>query len=138
MSPTRRAPQINYWKVSTIVMAAALAIVIGTDRVASAEAAGPVRLSKALAALKSGKKLLEEAKEPPAPYHAQSLALVSQAISAVEREIKVYEANKEKSKDKLSDKGAEKGKPKTDAKAAKKKDAPAKKPARVEADSDEE
>ena len=81
----------NPWKVTSLLLAAALgASLLG--QLPAAEAAGPVRLGKALAALKSGKKFLEEARDPPAPQHAQSLAAVTQAIAAVEREIKAYEA----------------------------------------------
>lgn len=93
-----RSARINPYKVSTILLGAALLLSLGRDLVPSAEAAstGPLRLTKALAALKTSKKLLEEAKEPPAPFHQQSMMLVGQAIAAVEREIKAYEAEKEK------------------------------------------
>ena len=109
--------RIDLWKVSTLVLAAALVFVIGGRHVPEAEAAsGPVRLTKALSALKSSKKLLEDAKDPPAVFHAQSIAIVSQAIGAVEREIKAYEATLKKgSKDEKKDK--EKGEKKKPASA---------------------
>lgn len=80
----------NPWKWTSLGLAGALTISL-LGQLPVAEAAGPVRLTKALAALKAGKKFLEEAKDPPAPQHAQSMAAVSQAIAAVEREIKAYE-----------------------------------------------
>jgi hypothetical protein len=125
MSLARSPRQINPWKLSTLLLAGALAFVIGTDRVSSADAAGPARLTKALSALKAGKKHLDEAKEPPAAQHAQSVLLVGQAISAVEREIKAYEALKEKNKDKDKDRDRDRDKEKPakgEGKAAKKKD----------------
>lgn len=104
--------RVNPWKVSTLVLTGVLIVgALGP----TAEAAGPARLTKALAALRSGKKLLDEAKEPPAVPHAQSLVAVNAAIAAVEREIKAYEAAQAKARPAGS--GA------TDAKApAKKKD----------------
>ena len=93
-SPAR----LNPWKLTTFVLAAALAVVIGGQHVATAEAAGPARLWKALSALRASKKLLDDAKDPPAPFHQQSLAVVGQAIAAVEREIKAYEGAKAKDK----------------------------------------
>ena len=97
---------LNPWKVSTFVLAAALGIVVSKDAVPSAEAAGPKRLSAALSALKSGQKQLEEAKDPPSPFHQQSMVLVKQAIGAVEREIKAYNdlEAKQKTKDGSTDK----------------------------------
>ena len=91
--------RVNPWKISTFVLASALAVVIGGSHVAEAEAAGPVRLGKALSALKSSKKLLDDAKDPPAPFHQQSLAAVTQAIAALEREIKAYEGAAAKAKE---------------------------------------
>lgn len=85
------SPARDPWKLSTLLLAALLALSLA-GWAADAEAAGPVRLTKALAALKSCKKFLDEAKDPPAPYHAQSLTAVGQAIAAVEREIKAHEA----------------------------------------------
>lgn len=91
MSSWDRFFHIHIWKVSTLLLAAALAFVLVDNGVQTAEAAGPKNLSKALSALKSTKKYLEDAKDPPAPFHAQSLALVNTTIGAVEREIKAYE-----------------------------------------------
>jgi hypothetical protein len=91
MSSWDRFFHIHIWKVSTLLLAAALAFVLVDNGVQSAEAAGPKNLGKALSALKSTKKFLEDAKDPPAPFHAQSLALVNTTIGAVEREIKAYE-----------------------------------------------
>jgi hypothetical protein len=116
----------NPWKWSTLVLTAVLGAVLMGQTIPEAEAAGPARLTKALAALKASKKFLDEAKEPPAPFHAQSLAVVGQAIAAVEREIKAYEAAAGKAKPDGSSKPAGKkkdgkdGKEK-DEKAAKKK-----------------
>ena len=85
----------------------------------SAEAAaGPKRLSAALSALQNSQKQLEEAKDPPSPFHQQSMLLVKQAIGAVEREIKAYndleakKKSKEGKDDKKDDKKAEKPAPK--------------------------
>lgn len=89
--------RFNPWKFSTLALGVALLCALAGP-LSSAEAAGPVRLGKALAALKSGKKLLEEAKDPPAPQHAQSMTAVTQAIAAVEREIKAYEVAAAKAK----------------------------------------
>ena len=132
--------RINPWKLTTFLLAAALAVVIGGSHVAVAEAAGPARLTKALSALRASKKLLDDAKDPPAPFHQQSLAVVSQAIAAVEREIKAYEGAKAKEKDGASagsgakkDAAAKDGK-KTAAAPAKKKtndDAPGELPRRL-------
>lgn len=83
--------KVNLWKVSTLFLAAALAFVLSDGRVTSADAAGPKNLGKALASLKATKGFLEAAKEPPAPFHQQSMLLVTQSIAAVEREIKAYE-----------------------------------------------
>ena len=115
--------RINPWKLTTFVLAAALAVVIGGQHVATAEAAGPMRLSKALSALRAGKKLLDDAKDPPAPFHQQSLAVVQQAIAAVEREIKAYEGAKAKEKDsgKKDDKAKDPAKKSAVAAPAKKK-----------------
>ena len=93
----------NPWKLSTFALGIALAISLVRE-VPSAEAAGPARLGKALTALKASKKFLDEAKDPPAPFHQQSLVVVNQAIAAVEREIKAYEAAKDRDKDKKDDK----------------------------------
>jgi hypothetical protein len=87
----------NPWKLTTVLLAVALGASL-LERLPEAEAAGPVRLGKALAALRSGKKFLEEAKDPPAPQHAQSMAAVNLAIGAVEREIKAYEATAAKTR----------------------------------------
>ena len=121
-----RARGVNPWKLSTFVLAAALAVVIGGNHVSSAEAAGPLRLGKALSALKASKKFLEEAKDPPAPFHQQSLVVVNQAITAVEREIKAYESSSSKDKDKEKKKDDKSDKKKDDKK--KSSDAPKKKP----------
>jgi hypothetical protein len=121
MSHLAAAPRVNPWKWSTFLLLGTLAAVVSLDGVSVAEAAGPLRLGKALSALKSSKKLLEDAKDPPSPFHQQSMMLVTQAIGAVEREIKAYEATQGKKGD---------GKDKPDAKAKKPsdtKDAPAKK-----------
>ncbi len=101
---------IHPWKLSTFVLAAALAVVISRDAIPSAEAAGPKRLSAALSALKNSQKQLEEAKDPPSPFHQQSMLLVKQAIGAVEREIKAYNdlEAKQKAKDGKDDKKDEK------------------------------
>jgi hypothetical protein len=116
----------NPWKISTLVLTVALLLVIGRE-IPAAEAAGPARLGKALSALKASKKFLDDAKDPPVPFHQQSLATVNQAISAVEKEIKAYEAakDKEKAKEHKAD-GASKSDAKGDAKK-KAKDAPSKK-----------
>ena len=86
------------WKCSTLVLAVALVVGVGGPWVGEVQAAGPARLTKALAALKTSKKMLDEAKEPPPGPHAQSVAAVNQAIAAVEREIKAYEAAAAKAK----------------------------------------
>lgn len=108
--------RINPWKISTLVLTGVLALVLTRDSFAVAEAAGPKRLSAALSALKSSKKHLEEAKDPPAGFHTKSIASVDQAIAAVEREIKALEdaqakakAKGETDKDKPKDKDAKKG-----------------------------
>ncbi len=98
--------QQSLWKVATVFFAGAFAFVVSRGAVADADAAGPKNLSRALSSLHATKKYLEEAKEPPAPYHAQSTAVVDQAISAVEREIKAFEQARERKnadKDKKSD-----------------------------------
>ncbi len=88
----RMSLQQNPWKISTFALLGALVVTVGRGATTNeAEAAGPVRLSKALGALKASKKFLDEAKDPPAPYHQQSVAIVHQAIAAVEREIKAHE-----------------------------------------------
>ncbi len=89
--------RLDPWKLSTLTLSVALAFSLGSQ-LPLAEAAGPVRLSKALSAIKAGKKFLEEAKDPPAPQHAQSMAAVGQAIAAIEREIKAYETAAAKAK----------------------------------------
>ena len=108
MSAVSPRPRVNPWKISTFVLLGALVAVVSSGSVGTAEAAGPLRLGKALAALKSSKKLLEDAKDPPAPFHQQSMMLVGQAIGAVEKEIKAYETAQatKKDKDKDKDKGA--------------------------------
>ena len=127
--PSRLA--VNPWKVSTFVLVAALAAVVSKDAVPTAEAAGPKRLSAALAALKSGQKQLEEAKDPPSPFHQQSMVLVKQAIGAVEREIKAYNDLEAKQKAKETKDGDKKKDEK------KKDDKPAPKKAAVTHDGDE-
>lgn len=111
----------NPWKLSTFVLIALLFAVVSRDAVPSAEAAGPRRLSAALSALKSSQKQLEEAKDPPAPFHAQSMLLVKQAIGAVEREIKAYNdlEAKQKAKEAKEGKKDEKKKEKKDEKPKK-------------------
>jgi hypothetical protein len=116
----------NPWKISTLVLTVVLGAVLAGGSVPEAEAAGPARLTKALSALKASKKFLDEAKEPPAPFHAQSLAVVGQAIAAVEREIKAYEAAAGKAKPDGSSKAP--AAKKKDGKDKDKDDKPKKKP----------
>ena len=104
------ATPANPWKISTFVLTAVLGTLLMAQSIPEAEAAGPARLTKALTALKASKKFLDEAKEPPAPFHAQSLTVVGQAITAVEREIKAYEAAAGKAKPEGSSKAAPKKK----------------------------
>lgn len=97
----------NPWKLTSFLLGAALVTSLARE-VPSADAAGPARLSKALTALKASKKFLEEAKDPPAPFHQQSMMEVTQAIGAVEREIKAYEAASAKEKEKEKKDGPKK------------------------------
>lgn len=110
----------NPWKLTSALLAAALLASLARD-VPVADAAGPARLTKALTALKASKKFLEEAKDPPAPFHQQSMMVVTQAIGAVEREIKAYEAASAKEKEKEKKDGK---KPDASKKEPKKSDAP--------------
>lgn len=115
----------NPWKLTSALLAAALLASLARD-VPVADAAGPARLTKALVALKASKKFLEEAKDPPAPYHQQSVMVVGHAITAVEREIKAYEAQvaKEKEKEKKDGKKPDAKKPDAKKPDAKRSDAP--------------
>jgi hypothetical protein len=119
---------VNPWKMSTFVLVAALAAIVSRDAVPSAEAAGPRRLSAALSALKSSQKQLEEAKDPPAPFHAQSMLMVKQAITAVEREIKAYNdlEAKQKAKEAKDGKDGKKDDKKDEKKKEKKEEKPKK------------
>ncbi len=124
----------NPWKLTSALLAAALLASLARD-VPDADAAGPARLSKALTALKASKKFLEEAKDPPAPYHQHSVMVVTQAIGAVEREIKAYEAAVAREKEKEKKEGKKPDAKKDAKKEAKKSDAP--KTKRPSADDDE-
>ena len=96
------------WKYSTLALAGALAFSWGGALLPLAQAAGPKRLTAALHALQASKKHLEDAKDPPVPLHNQSMKAVSDAITAVEKEIKaIDDAHEKKGHDK--DRDHEKG-----------------------------
>lgn len=73
--------KINIWKVSTVVLAGALALVIGTSRVPEASAENQPHMKAALGHLNSAKASLQSATADKGGHRVKALELTKAAIA---------------------------------------------------------
>jgi hypothetical protein len=73
--------KINPWKLSTLGLAGALVLSLAT---APADSAPQPMMKKALASLKTAKSQLQKATADKGGYRVKAIALVDQAITAVQ------------------------------------------------------
>jgi hypothetical protein len=73
----------NPWKISTLVLAAALGVVVGTGRVPRADAEQP-QMQEALAKLREVKSHLEHASHDHGGHREKALEATKQAIAEVQ------------------------------------------------------
>ncbi len=72
---------INPWKVSTLCLTGALALVIGTNHVPEAAAEAQPRMQAALALLQKAESELKAATADKGGHRVKAIALTQQAIS---------------------------------------------------------
>ena len=75
--------KINPWKVSTLVLAGALTLVVGTNMVREAHAEKQPHMTAALAQLQSAKGSLQSATADKGGHRVKAIALTNQAIDEV-------------------------------------------------------
>lgn len=78
---------MNVWKISTIALASALAVVIGTSSVKTAEAEPQPHMQAALASLQLAKSQLEKASADKGGHRVKAIALTQDAIEETKKGI---------------------------------------------------
>lgn len=71
---------MNFWKISTFVLVAALGVVIGTSTIRTASAEAQPHMQAALASLQAGKASLEKASPDKGGHRVKAIALTQAAI----------------------------------------------------------
>jgi len=78
---------MNVWKLSTVALASALAVVIGTSNVRTAEAEPQPHMQAALASLQLAKSQLEKASPDKGGHRVKAIALTQDAIEETKKGI---------------------------------------------------
>ena len=79
--------KINPWKVSTMVLCGALALVIGTSAIPEAAAENQPHMRSALAMLEKAKGELQSATSDKGGHRVKAIALTQQAIEETKKGI---------------------------------------------------
>jgi hypothetical protein len=100
--------KLNLWKTSTLVLAGALALVVGRDAmIASAEAGHQPHMRQALDALEKAKHALEKATADKGGHRVKAIELTESAIAEVKLGIEYDKEHKDEVKEN-KEKAAEK------------------------------
>ena len=76
--------RVNIWKVSTVVLAVALATVVSSSGVRSAQAENQPHMQAAMASLKAAKDQLQKATADKGGHRVKAIAATNTAIQEVE------------------------------------------------------
>jgi hypothetical protein len=79
--------KMNMWKLSTLVLAALLALTLGVSTIRTVWAEPQPHMRAAIAHLNSAKRSLEQASADKGGHRVRAIALVNQAIGEVEKGI---------------------------------------------------
>ncbi len=79
---------VNVWKVSTVALAVALGVSVGTGAVRTASAEGQPKMQAALAALTAAQTALNNAEADKGGHRAKAIGYVGQAIDETNQGIK--------------------------------------------------
>lgn len=75
--------RVNIWKVSTVVLAVALAAVVSSSGVKSAQAENQPHMQAAMTALKAAKEQLQKATADKGGHRVKAIELVEAALAEV-------------------------------------------------------
>ncbi len=79
--------KVNIWKASTVVLAAALALVVGRSQIAPAHAEKQPHMTAALAALETARSELDKATADKGGHRVKALELTRSAIEETKKGI---------------------------------------------------
>ena len=88
--------KFNPWKVSTLVLAGALALVVSQGSVQEASAASQPHMKSAQAMLKSAKEQLQKATSDKGGHRVKAVSLTNDAIDQVQKGIEYDNKNEKK------------------------------------------
>lgn len=79
--------RVNIWKVSTVVLAVALAAVVSSSGVKSAQAENQPHMQAAMTALKAAKEQLQKATADKGGHRVKAIELTNAAIAETQKGI---------------------------------------------------